>query len=116
MFIYVLICNKNFSLFFLFTPFSVFDRRQGGLYNRSVMSYGLLMEKELLRKPARRTSPSDGSLWRADLWVGGLIQAETTAEKPARRTSLWVGGGELAAAEIISDELDRSGIDCRIRW
>ena len=32
-----------------------------------------------------------------------LIQAETMAEK-----------GELAAAEIISDELDRSGIDCRI--
>ena len=32
-----------------------------------------------------------------------LIQAETTAEK-----------GELAAAEIISDELGRSGIDCRI--
>jgi succinyl-diaminopimelate desuccinylase len=32
-----------------------------------------------------------------------LVQAETTAEK-----------GELAAAEIISDELGRSGIDCRI--
>lgn len=32
-----------------------------------------------------------------------LIQAETTAQK-----------GELAAAEIISDELARSGIDCRI--
>jgi hypothetical protein len=32
-----------------------------------------------------------------------LVQAETTAQK-----------GELAAAEIISDELGRSGIDCRI--
>jgi len=32
-----------------------------------------------------------------------LIQAETTAQK-----------GELAAAEIISDELGRSGVDCRI--
>jgi len=32
-----------------------------------------------------------------------LIQAETTVEK-----------GELAAAQIISDELGRSGIDCRI--
>ena len=66
MFIYILICNKNFSLFFF---------SQEGLYNYSAM-------KELLRK---------------------LIRAETTAQK-----------GELAAAEIISDELGRSGIDCRI--
>jgi succinyl-diaminopimelate desuccinylase len=66
MFIYVLICNKNFSLF-LFSQHKV--------YNHSAM-------KELLRK---------------------LVQAETTAQK-----------GELAAAEIISDELGRSGIDCRI--
>jgi len=75
-FIYVLICNKNFSLFFFSwdCPFSVALRRMK-LYNHSVM-------KELLRK---------------------LIQAETTAEK-----------GELAAAEIISDELGRSGVDCQI--
>jgi succinyl-diaminopimelate desuccinylase len=66
MFIYVLSCNKNFSLFFF---------SQDKVYNHRVM-------KELLRK---------------------LIQAETTAQK-----------GELAAAEIISDELGRSGIDCQI--
>jgi succinyl-diaminopimelate desuccinylase len=63
--IYVLIRNKNFSLF---------------LFSRdSVIITGV---KELLRK---------------------LIRAETTAQK-----------GELAAAEIISDEFSHSGIDCRI--
>jgi succinyl-diaminopimelate desuccinylase len=66
MFIYILICNKNFSLF-LFS--------QDRVYNCRVM-------KELLRK---------------------LVQAETTAQK-----------GELTAAEIISDELGRSGVDCRM--
>ncbi len=66
MFVYVLICNKNFSLF-LFSQLTV--------YNHRIM-------KELLIK---------------------LVQAETTAQK-----------GELAAAEIISDQFAQSGIDCRI--
>ena len=64
--VYVLICNKNFSLF-LFS--------QDKMYNCRIM-------KELLRK---------------------LVQAETTAQK-----------GELAAAEIISGQFSRSGINCRI--
>jgi succinyl-diaminopimelate desuccinylase len=66
MFLYILICNKNFLCFF----FCVWR-----LYNCFAM-------KKLLRK---------------------LISAETTSEK-----------GEFAAAEIISSELNRSGIDTRI--
>jgi succinyl-diaminopimelate desuccinylase len=81
MFIYVLICNKNFSLF-LFS--------QDWMYNCRVMS----IEKELLKK---------------------LVQAETTAQSVLRsRATAKDEKGELAAAEIISDELARSGIDCQI--
>jgi succinyl-diaminopimelate desuccinylase len=98
MLFYFSVCNKNFSSFYFWTDF--FSPGQTGQRKPHVKC-----EAKYSKKHHHGFFCSGGVYnWDAmQEFLRKLVRAETTAER-----------GELAAAQIISAEFGRSGVDCRI--